>query len=126
MVSSSRVRQTRNCLRSAWRRVVAPFLKDMRKQFLVWRTLDDETMDRYRAKGGDEAAVARNAERARKAAEDKAAEAAAAKVAAAQAAEEAAAEAEAEAEAGKVAAAATDGENQENQVAPAKDEEGQA
>lgn len=49
--------------RSAWRRVTYPFLKELRKQFLVWRTLDDETMDRYRAAGGDAEAAARQAER---------------------------------------------------------------
>lgn len=45
--------------RNAWARVVLPFLKELRKQFLVWRTLDALTMDRYRAAGGDAAAAAR-------------------------------------------------------------------
>lgn len=45
--------------RSTWRRANAAFLKDLRLQFLVWRTLTPETMDRYRARGGDEAAQAR-------------------------------------------------------------------
>lgn len=45
--------------RSSWRRANAAFLKDLRLQFLVWRTLTPETMDRYRARGGDEAAQAR-------------------------------------------------------------------
>lgn len=48
--------------RNAWRRVVLPFLKELRKQFLVWRTLDELTMDRYRAAGGDEQAAERVAE----------------------------------------------------------------
>ena len=45
--------------RNAWRRVTIPFIKDLRQQFLVWRTLDDETTDRYRAAGGDSEAAAR-------------------------------------------------------------------
>jgi hypothetical protein len=45
--------------RSSWRRANAAFLKDLRLQFLVWRTLTPETMDRYRARGGDAAAQAR-------------------------------------------------------------------
>jgi hypothetical protein len=56
--------------RSAWRRVTIPFLRELRQQFLVWRTLDDETTDRYRALGGDSEAEARIAER-KKAAEAK-------------------------------------------------------
>ncbi|MBA3684997.1 MAG: ABC transporter permease, partial [Planctomycetes bacterium] len=42
--------------RAAWRRTNIAFLKDLRQQFLVWRTLSPEAMDRYRADGGDEAA----------------------------------------------------------------------
>ena len=49
--------------RSAWRRVTIPFLRELRQQFLVWRTLDDETTDRYRALGGDEDAAERIEER---------------------------------------------------------------
>lgn len=49
--------------RNAWRRVLFPFLKDLRKQFLVWRTLDEHTTDRYRAEGGDTEAARRVAER---------------------------------------------------------------
>ena len=45
--------------RSSWRRANAAFLKDLRLQFLVWRTLTPETMDRYRARGGDVAAQTR-------------------------------------------------------------------
>ncbi|TVR46384.1 MAG: ABC transporter permease [Planctomycetota bacterium] len=55
--------------RSAWRRVTVPFLKELRQQFLVWRTLDEETTDRYRAAGGDVEAQARMEERKRKEAE---------------------------------------------------------
>jgi hypothetical protein len=51
--------------RSAWRRVTIPFLKELRKQFLVWRTLDEETTDRYRALGGDAEAAERLEERQR-------------------------------------------------------------
>ena len=40
-----------------------PFLKELRKQFLVWRTLDEETTDRYRASGGDPEAAERHAAR---------------------------------------------------------------
>jgi hypothetical protein len=43
--------------------VLLPFLKDLRKQFLVWRTLDENTTDRYRAEGGDADAIARVNER---------------------------------------------------------------
>jgi hypothetical protein len=39
--------------RSAWRAVLGPFLQELRQQFLVWRTLDDTTRDRYQALGGD-------------------------------------------------------------------------
>ncbi len=49
--------------RSAWRRVTIPFIAELRQQFLVWRTLDDETTDRYRAAGGDQEAQQRVAER---------------------------------------------------------------
>lgn len=45
--------------RNSWRRVTIPFLKELRQQFLVWRTLDEETTDRYRAMGGDREAEAR-------------------------------------------------------------------
>lgn len=45
--------------RSAWKRTNLAFLKDLRQQFLVWRTLSPETMDQYRADGGDEQAKAR-------------------------------------------------------------------
>jgi hypothetical protein len=45
--------------RSNWRRANVAFMKAMRLQFLVWRTLAPETMDRYRAEGGDEEAQAR-------------------------------------------------------------------
>ena len=34
---------------SAWRRVVRTFLDDVRQQFLVWRTLDDDERRRYAA-----------------------------------------------------------------------------
>jgi len=49
--------------RSAWKRTNLAFLKDLRQQFLVWRTLSLETMDQYRAEGGDEDARARVAAR---------------------------------------------------------------
>lgn len=42
--------------RAAWRRTNLAFLKDLRQQFLVWRTLSPETMDLYRAEGGDDEA----------------------------------------------------------------------
>lgn len=45
--------------RAAWRRTNLAFLKDLRQQFLVWRTLHPDTMDQYRADGGDEDAKAR-------------------------------------------------------------------
>jgi hypothetical protein len=45
--------------RSHWRRANAAFLKQLRLQFLVWRTLTPEAMDEYRALGGDEQARAR-------------------------------------------------------------------
>lgn len=51
--------------RSAWRRVTIPFLRDLRQQFLVWRTLDEDTTDRYRALGGDQDAQTRIDERRR-------------------------------------------------------------
>jgi len=49
--------------RSAWRRALPPYLQDLRQQFLVWRTLDEATRDRYRAEGGDEDAARRVEER---------------------------------------------------------------
>ncbi len=51
--------------RSAWTNVLGPYLQDLRQQFLVWRTLDDETRDRYRALGGDREAAARVEQRQR-------------------------------------------------------------
>jgi hypothetical protein len=45
--------------RSNWRRANVAFLKELRLQFLVWRTLTPETMDQYRAIGGDEDARVR-------------------------------------------------------------------
>jgi hypothetical protein len=50
--------------RAAWKRTNLAFLKDLRQQFLVWRTLSPETMDFYRAEGGDEQARERLAARA--------------------------------------------------------------
>lgn len=55
--------------RAAWKRTNLAFLKDLRQQFLVWRTLAPETMDQYRADGGDEDAKRRIAEAAAAAAE---------------------------------------------------------
>ncbi|TVR15978.1 MAG: ABC transporter permease [Planctomycetota bacterium] len=55
--------------RNSWRRVTIPFLKDLRQQFLVWRTLDEETTDRYRAMGGDKEAAVRLKEYERQRAE---------------------------------------------------------
>jgi hypothetical protein len=40
--------------RSTWRRANITFLKVLRQQFLVWRTLSPRTMDHYRSLGGDE------------------------------------------------------------------------
>ncbi len=54
--------------RSAWRRVTIPFIQELRQQFLVWRTLDEQTTDRYRAAGGDPDAAQRVAEHEREAA----------------------------------------------------------
>lgn len=48
--------------RAAWKRTNLAFLKNLRQQFLVWRTLTPETMDQYRADGGDEDARRRLAE----------------------------------------------------------------
>ena len=45
--------------RRAWRRANFAFLSDLRQQFLVWRTLSPEAMDKYRAAGGDPEAKAR-------------------------------------------------------------------
>ena len=39
--------------RSSWKRANVAFLKALRQQFLVWRTLTPGMMDNYRAKGGD-------------------------------------------------------------------------
>ena len=50
--------------RAAWKRTNLAFLKDLRQQFLVWRTLSPETMDFYRAEGGDDQARVRLAARA--------------------------------------------------------------
>lgn len=50
--------------RAAWKRTNLAFLKDLRQQFLVWRTLSPETMDFYRAEGGDGLARKRLAARA--------------------------------------------------------------
>jgi hypothetical protein len=47
--------------RSNWTRANIAFMKALRLQFLVWRTLSPETMDRYRALGGDLAAQERQA-----------------------------------------------------------------
>ena len=50
--------------RAAWKRTNLAFLKDLRQQFLVWRTLSPDTMDFYRAEGGDPLARERLAARA--------------------------------------------------------------
>jgi len=47
--------------RANWRRANRPFLRALRLQFLVWRTLTPEAMDSYRALGGDPQAVLREA-----------------------------------------------------------------
>ena len=48
---------------SDWKRANVPFLREMRRQVLLWRTLEPEVMDLFRAKGGDDAAAKRVAER---------------------------------------------------------------
>ena len=45
--------------RADWRRANRPFLRELRMQFLVWRTLTPATMDTYRAQGGDLQAAGR-------------------------------------------------------------------
>jgi hypothetical protein len=49
--------------KSAWQRMVPRFVKDLRGQFLVWRSLDEETRDRFRAEAGDVEAQKRHAKR---------------------------------------------------------------
>lgn len=61
--------------RAPWKRINTPFLSELRQQFLVWRTLDDATMDRYRALGGDPGAQERVAARAAEARQQAEAEA---------------------------------------------------
>ncbi len=48
--------------RSNWCRANLAFMKALRLQFLVWRTLSPETTDRYRAMGGDADAARRLAD----------------------------------------------------------------
>jgi hypothetical protein len=45
--------------RANWRRANRPFLRELRLQFLVWRTLTPQAMDGYRALGGDQQAASR-------------------------------------------------------------------
>jgi hypothetical protein len=45
--------------RADWRRANRPFLRELRMQFLVWRTLTPAAMDTYRAQGGDQQAASR-------------------------------------------------------------------
>jgi hypothetical protein len=49
--------------RTEWKRANVPFLREMRRQVLLWRTLTPEVMDVFRAKGGDDEAAKRVAGR---------------------------------------------------------------